>query len=402
VFEGGRSPGGAKSQKVPVRDIQATYELLTALNIVPITQDNDHTPWTMSLISQLIERVSRTTAQQDVDTVRQRIMIDGETVEVEAGRTFFGWDRGRELGVIVGDDAQLILAILTTVMQSITMDLGAGREPQNRVSLDLLHLSKKLTPRGVSETNTYRAFQKAMARIINTQFRLTLSPGSPLARTISPSLNTEHGPRLTFGLLEKVVEGPDDSRGTWLEDNGEWTPTAAKMRYFSFSLNDALWRGLVGGEPWLVHPELLLERRGIVHKLYHHLRHRTHGKTPYRVSGEALMRMLSPQQESSNYRRDRQRFCKQLWSLMEEEATHDVSQNLLEKPKRRKGVIVVRWFDLDVVAMPDESHVDGILIEAQQSEETQRLLEQQEARLQQLRSRTQSIARKKAALTHKS
>lgn len=384
--------------RTPHKIIESTYNLLRSLDLQsPADRDQSDadTPWTLSLISQLIERCSRISPQQSVDTLRQRIRLDGDSVDVEVGRLFFGWesDPKGELGLIVGDDAQLILAILTMAMQSITADLEAGRQPHNRISFDLQQIAKRLTPVGGYYRPTYQGFQRAMARVINTRFRFTFSPGSHMANLLSPGQKNDQRPRLTFGLLERVVEGPDDEKATLIEHDADWEPTP-RMRYFSFSLNEALWRGLCAGQGWIVHPELLYERRGMVHKVYHHLRMRTHGAPSYRVSGESLLRLLEPGQEYTNYRRDRQRYCKQLWDLIHERARQDAALSLLgDDLDDDQGAVAVRLFDLDVVATPDDTHADGIILEARQSKETIAMLKQQQARIERLRQRVNEVDR---------
>lgn len=386
----GSLPGGRSSRRLkhePHDLIELTHFLLSSLGFgEPPATTGDEPPWTLSLISQLIERCSRASTSQQMDAIHQRIHLDGEPVDVEAGRVFFGWQQEKkgELGLIAGDDAQLILAILTLAMQSITADLEAGREPKNRVAFDLMDLARRLTPVGMDERATYKSFQRAMARIINTQFRFTFRPGSRLAQMMMPSVSGTHGPRLTFSLLEKIVEGPDDEEALLIGEGSEWEPSS-RMRYFSFSLNEALWKGLCAGQGWIVHPELLYERRGIIHKVYHHLRMRTQSDHPYRVTGEMLMRQLEPQESHTNYRRARQRFCKTLWEAVNERVKRDAVMNLLNDTDAHEGPVAIRWFDLDVVAMPDPAHADGIILEARQSPDTLLMLQQQQERLERLR-----------------
>lgn len=382
---------GNRLKNTPHDLIELTYFHLSNQGLgKPPAPAGEEPPWTLSLISQLIERCSRTSASQKIEAIHQRIHLDGEPVDVEAGRLFFGWahEKQSELGLIAGDDAQLILAILTLAMQSITADLEAGQEPKNRVAFDLMDLARRLTPAGMNERATYQGFQRAMARIINTHFRFTFRPGGRLAQMMVPSASDTEGPRLTFSLLEKIVEGPDDDDAPVIGEGSTWEPST-RMRYFSFSLNEALWKGLCAGQGWIVHPELLYERRGVVHKVYHHLRMRTQGDIPYRVTGEMLMRQLEPQEAYTNYRRARQGFCKTLWEAINERVKRDAVMNLLSEPGGKREPVAVRWFDLDVVAMPDPSHADGIILEAQQSPDTLIMLKQQQDRLEGLRHQLQ-------------
>lgn len=52
--------------------------------------------------------------------------------------------------------------------------------------------------------------------------------------------------------------------------------------------------------------------------------------------------------------------------------------NLLSEAGGTREPVAVRWFDLDVVAMPDPSHADGIILEAQQRPDTLVMLKQQQ------------------------
>ncbi|GHB12687.1 hypothetical protein [Modicisalibacter luteus] len=69
-------------------------------------------------------------------------------------------------GMITGDDAQLILAILTTAVQDITRATAVGERPRNWLRVDLRDLCQLLIPN--CGRNKFRAMQLGMARIINT------------------------------------------------------------------------------------------------------------------------------------------------------------------------------------------------------------------------------------------
>jgi hypothetical protein len=381
--------------KEPAEWVGQLHERLTAVLIggtpLPDAVHNE-IPWTLSLISQLIERCSRAHSTQAISEMHQSIQLDGEVVDVEMGRVFFGWrnERDHELGLIIADDAQLILAILTMAMQQISRDIEAGRTPTNRITgMDLLELSKRITPPGENIYVTYHGFQRSMARIINTRYRFNFRPGSRISDKIAPGpleMTKGQNPRLTFSLLENVVEGQDGDDYLMIGEGSEWQPSE-NMRYFSYSLNEVLWRGLAGGLGWMVHPDLLMEPRGIVHKLYYHMRLRTQSDATYTITGEKLLNLLDAgAAQSSNYRQTRQRFCKLLWRLFREKAHHDPSFNLLDGVIRPEGDrLVARWYDLDIAVSPDTAHADGIHLSARRSPETIEMLERQRDHIERLR-----------------
>jgi len=381
--------------KEPTEWIRQMHERLTAVLIggspLPDAVHNE-IPWTLSLISQLIERCSRAHSTQAISEMHQSIQLDGEVVDVEMGRVFFGWrnERDHELGLIIADDAQLILAILTMAMQQISRDIEAGRTPTNRITgMDLLELSKRITPPGENIYVAYHGFQRSMARIINTRYRFNFRSGSRISDKIAPGpveVTKGQSPRLTFSLLENVVEGQDGDDDLMIGEGSEWQPSE-NMRYFSYSLNEVLWRGLAGGLGWMVHPDLLMEPRGIVHKLYYHMRLRTQSDATYTITGEKLLNLLDAgAAQSSNYRQTRQRFCKLLWRLFREKAHHDPSFNLLDGVIRPEGDrLVARWYDLDIAVSPDTAHADGIQLSARRSPETIAMLERQRDHIERLR-----------------
>lgn len=349
--------------------VEATYRHLMRLGYVaqPVEceEPRDSEPWTLHLISQLIERCSRANSRSEEEYLEAVIRLNGEPVQIEAGRVYRKWENSLEYGLVTADDAQLILAILTLAMQNITKDLEAGvSPPRNRITFDLYELSKMLSPSG--DRYAYQLYQQSMARIINTEYRLT-----PLSNDGAPRS------RVSLRLVEDVVEG-EDTEG--FIDGDTWNPSS-NMRYFSFSLNSHIWRGLLNGHDWLVHPKLLYERNGLVHKVYHHLRTNAGQEEPYVVTGEALMYLLniSPGKNAS---RGRTKFCRDLEQLLK---ARGESEPLLFT--RQDEAMTLRLYDLDLVIHRDESaHKGGLRIEALQSPETQLLLQRQEARLRELRA----------------
>lgn len=376
-----RKKAGATKDKLekPSEAAAQTYFHLKALGwfdaagtpqVAPAPDEGSDEAWTLQLISQLIERCSRTNSRERAETLVSHIMMGGEMIEVEAARVHYRWESGTEFGLIAAEDSQLILAIITMAMQGITRDLKAGiRPPRNRVSFDLLELSKMLHPQGGRQA--YRGFQRGMARIINTVYRLG-------------HLGDQGKERFSFRLIENVTEGEGASMDC---NDHQWTPKDAGMRYFSFQLNSHIWNSLLRGQGWLVHPELLYERSGMIHRVYHHLR--THAKvdTPYEIEADDLAKWLVGS-HGANPARTRQRFREELKELLHNRAqrtqpvfsllSHD-PDGAPGKPLQEEDGFTFRLFDLDLQLRPCDGKPGNYFIEAKQSPETLEMLRRQDA-----------------------
>lgn len=327
--------------------------------------------WTLHLISQIIERCSRSSSREQMETITSHIRVNNEMIEVEAGRVRYEWESSVEYGLIAAGDSQLILAIITMAMQSIARDLKAGnRPPRNRVSFDLLELSGMLHPSGGQAA--YRAFQRGMARIINTVYRL-----SPVG---DAGFN-----RVSFSLIESVTEGADNDAGVAVDDaDGEWTPKDAGMRYFSFSLNRHMWNGLLRGQGWLVHPELLYERSGLIHRVYHHLRTHAGLDEPYEVSAETLAKWLVSGR-GTNPTRSRRSFREELKEQLKVRAQRSQPVfSILGGQAESTEDIEFRLFDLDIKIKRCPHKETNFIISAKQSRETLELLRRQDERLKEM------------------
>lgn len=369
-----------KTPKEPKPSISAeqTHALLKALGwfdergvSVASKKSLPDDAWTLHLISQLIERCSRSSSQVQLETISSHIKINGEMIEVEAGRVKYEWESSVEYGLIAAGDSQLILAILTMAMQSIARDIKAGtRPPRNRVSFDLLELSEMLHPGGGKAA--YRSFQRGMARIINTVYRLR-----PVGNTTAN--------RVSFSLIESVTEGADNDEGVAVDDaQSAWVPQDAGMRYFSFSLNSHIWNGLLRGQGWLVHPELIYERSGLIHRVYHHLRSHAGLDEPYEVRADNLAKWLVSGL-GSNPTRSRQRFREDLKEQLQRRAqrTQPVF-SMLGGRQEEEGEIEFRLFDLDIKMRPCPKNASNYTISAKQSRETLELLQRQDEKLREM------------------
>jgi len=357
--------------------IEATYRHLQRhgfFSQISASSQNDES-WTLHLIGQLLERCSRTSPRERVEQLQATIQLGGEPVDVSVSRIHHAWEKGPEYGVVAADDSQLILAILTYAMQQITTDQAAGRLPQNRLTFDLLDLSNMLAPEG--GRSAYQAMQKGMARILNTQFVLNLNPTGQLARRLSAAAGGQPSERIRFQLVENPVEGRDEVP---VHEDG-WEPSTG-MRYFAFSLHPLLWQGLVAGQGLLVHPALLFERSGVVHKIYHHLRLHAGSRHGYRIHAEDLLDILNLGQ-GSNRRRARIEFCEKLWQQLRERAAR--SGMLL--PAVLEERTALRLYDLELVVEPTDRHKSALVIEAWHSDETIALIKRQEMRTRAMQQR---------------
>lgn len=374
----GKKPGARN-----IRRIEEMHELLLAHNLTKAPALNTDEPWSYHLVTQLLERCSRPTQTDPRTNISGVITVDGEVVMGESAATVWSDLKDPIYSIVTESDANIILTILSIAMQTMSRQIDNGKPLENRISIDLLKISQQLNTG--NETHTYRAFQKGMTRIINTQFKLTAQPNGPLAQRIKQKTG-QPGERIYFRLIDNVIEGSDES-GT-LIDTPEWDPSNA-LRYVTFSLADWIWRDLFDGRGWVVHPGLLTERSGLAHKLYNHLKIHSNLNHEYCTTGEQLEKLLNqtrpyPTNKSPAKRRVRQ-FCQRLWSIFSEHATRTTSY--LQIADTREPIELL-FFDLHLVVTPSDSSKDGLSIRAWHSEESRRLLDMQQQKLPKNRMET--------------
>ena len=350
--------------------VEAAYSNLIQFRLVPPSRNQQlniqHEPWTLGLISQLIERCTRSNARQHVDSVSAVIRIGDEPVKVESHCIHHHWSQGFGYGVLAAEDGQLILAIITTAMKHIELAMSRGEEPTNRISYDLMELAQALYPDSVR--TGYQALQKGMARLINTEFYL-----QPTGEF--------HNVRRRFRIVEDPVEGLGHAPGVAIDES--WAPDS-DLRYCSFRLNDSIWQSLLEGKGWLVHDQLLYEREGLIHKLYHHLRQHAGKDQAYIINSTELMTILNVGTES-NPSLARQRFNKRLWQVLKEHARRH--HLMLGLPDTLTQETEVPLFDIRLVLKPSIERRQDITLMAYQSGETQMMLLRQEERNAEIRRR---------------
>lgn len=364
--------GEAKLSKSAKHRRDALHEVLLANTLIRPAMDIEE-PWSYLLVTQLMERCSRAKQTDPRTHLSSSVVVDGEVVSTEASATLWGLDDPSH-GIVVADDAQLILALLTTAMQKISRDIEAGLTPTNQISVDLLQIAKQLN--SGNELSTYRAFQRSMARIANTEFRLSTEPGGKFAARISQMINST-ADTIRFRLLSQVFEGRDGTQADLWE--GDWEPSQG-IRHVTFSLTPLIWQDLLSGHGWVVHPGLLYERSGLTHKIYNHLKAHSSSDHPYRVTGDHLMRYLQHAGEGlAKEKRKAGRFCDQLWRLFSQHATR--TTGFLGMPvgtASGQQPLHLNLFDLELHVTPLADHATAMMIEARLSKESRWLLEKQE------------------------
>mgnify|MGYP001249727219 CR=1 FL=1 len=355
------------------RDIEATYHLLlqSQRKAVVATLDDSEEHWTLSLVTQLLERCSRPNLRDKAKAISSEVRVSGETVKVVT-QAMGEQDAESGAGILAADDSQLVLAILTSAAQEITRAAAMGELPRNWLTLDLQDLCDLLLPdAGVSGL---RMMQKSMARIIGTQFVLEFDQTGSLREKMSEALGGQAVDRFRFSLIEHVAEGGVKGRR-----HVATGASSQDMRVFAFSLHPLLWGAIQRGQGLIVHPELLFERDGIVHKVYHHLRLHAGVEQAYLVTAEDLMDALNLMR-GANRRRARIEFSERLWRIMRERSARAGRLLGPELSERTH----VRFFDLDLLVSPSDHHKSAIMIEAYHSEETLALMRRQEERSREL------------------
>lgn len=332
-------------------------------------------PLTLALVTQLIERCVRPTVRQNSQSMESTIVLAGEQIKATSGQIYRHWERGLDFGIMTADDAQLLLIIMMRAASGIEQDLVAGRPPVNRQSLDLKHITQMIS-NGEANPNAYVSLQKGMARILNTAFALELKQDGEFASKLAGATGNPANSRVRFQLLENPAEGRHLGDASLRVGSEEWVPSSG-MRYFSFSLHPLLWQGLLEGQGLGVHPQLVSERSGLLHKVYYHLRYHSSLERSYVATSEQLMHRTH-MVFGKNMARSRIEFSKQLWQGIRLRA---LQHSLRELPEELEEPIVVQFYDLNLRIEPSDIHKGGLMIEARHSQETLDIIRQNSARM---------------------
>lgn len=361
-------------------NIEATLSLATdyvqpKTQLAPMEDQEVNYPLTLALVTQLIEKCVRPSIRYASQGLESTIVLGGEQIKASTGRIYHHWERDADYGIMTADDAQLLLIILMRAASGIERDLVAGHQPVNRQLLDLKQVTQMIS-NGEPSPSAYVSLQKGMARLLNTAFAFEFDRHGDFAQKLTGATGNPANTRVRFQLLEQPAEGRHhDDEGIDIS-SPEWVPSSG-MRYFSFSLHPLLWHGLVSGQGLGVHPQLVSERSGLLHKAYYHLRHHAGLERSYVVTTEQLMhrtRMVV----SKNVARSRVDYSRQLWEGIRLRA---LQHSWIELPEHITEPTVVQFYDLNLRIEPLDSHKGALVIEARHSQETLDIEHQAEVRM---------------------
>lgn len=247
--------------------------------IYPVVDFNPAEPWSIQVITQLMERCSREHARDKRQVIEAKVLLGDKAANVVAHTTTRNDDGVKgEVGLITASDAQTIMAIITLTTQYIERAQEEGRPIINKIPLDVLDLCSLLGKK--RRGGTRDAVVKSLMRVIYTTFTIKVKnyPDSEnnLAKGSLVGVETD------FRLVKKHTIGIEGS-GDQVKDE-----TAYSKRWFTLSLDDLVWKSLVEGKDTrLVHPGLLFEANGYIHKLYAHIKlHTPHKGTITRTTTE--------------------------------------------------------------------------------------------------------------------
>lgn len=244
----------------------------------PITEINHHEPWTMLMITQLMERCCRESIRDPREMIEAKLQIGKQKVDVVAHTsTRADLDIGGRPGLLAASDAQTVMAIITIAMQYIESCATEGKPIVNRIPLDVVALCKML---GKHTTGSGReSVVRSLYRIIYTAYTIKLQSGSEADQLFTDNMGrpvTE----VDFQLLRDTVMGIDGM--------DKDSKALSARRWFTVSLNENVWISLTKGHNTrLVHPGLLQETNGYMQKLHAHIKLHTPADRPiYRSTTE--------------------------------------------------------------------------------------------------------------------
>lgn len=231
--------------------------------IYPVVDYNPAEPWSIQMITQLMERCSREHTRDKRQVIEAKVLLGGKAANVVAHTTTRNDDGVKgEVGLITASDAQTVMAIITLTTQYIERALEEGRPVINKIPLDVLDLCSLLGKR--RRGGTRDAVVHSLMRVIYTTFTIKVSDYPGNAKLNEGKIV---GAETDFRLVKKHIIGIEGS-GDDIKDE-----TAYAKRWFTLSLDDQVWQSLVEGKNTrLVHPGLLFESNGYIHKLYAHIK----------------------------------------------------------------------------------------------------------------------------------
>lgn len=231
--------------------------------IYPVIDYNPSEPWSIQMITQLMERCSREHTRDKRKMIEAKISIGNKTANVVAHTTTNDNLVSGGVGLLTSSDAQTIMAIITLATQYIERAQEEGRPVINKIPLDVNDLCELLGKR--KKGGSRDSLIRSLMRVIYTTFTITVKKDQDELNTFLPGelIGTE----TEFRLIKKHVVGIEGS-GNKIKDE-----TAYARRWFTLELDDTVWNSLVtGSNTRLVHPKLLFETNGYIHKLYAHIK----------------------------------------------------------------------------------------------------------------------------------
>lgn len=244
----------------------------------PITEINQDEPWTMLMITQLMERCCRESIRDPREMIEAKLQLGRQQVDVIAHTsTRADLDIGGRPGLLAASDAQTVMAIITIAMQHIERCIQDDKPIVNRIPLDVVSLCKML---GKNKTGSAReSVIKSLYRVIYTAYTIKLQGDADTGQLF---IDREGRPvtEVDFQLLRDTVMG--------IEGMEQDPKVLSARRWFTVSLNDNVWNSLINGQNTrLVHPGLLQETNGYMHKLHAHIKlHTPVDRSIYRTTTE--------------------------------------------------------------------------------------------------------------------
>lgn len=358
-IEGKSTPTRQKRKLAIQEKIRADSGLLN------ISSTNPNEPWSIVLLTQLMERCCRRSYQDTRDTIESTIHIAGEEVEVVAFTvTRNDAALGGKPGLVSDQDAQVMLAIMTLATQQVEKNFEKGLAPVNRLVIDVVELCNILGK--ASQGASRKSVVQSLRRIIYTTWTLKPDTMTEQAVLIEKKLGFKVS-EMDFQLIRDVVVGVDT------EDDDNSNENLDTPRWFTVSLNDFVWRNLIQGiDARLLHPGILKESNAFLQKLHAHLRLCTPPKgTITRTVGDLWSRFDSVLPLT--------RFGQRLKNALLEKA------NLAEDTKIPEDGINIDFYGYQIKVLPDPLSQRGrILLECSMDEEGHKILQRQDSKIKKL------------------
>jgi len=242
-------------KKVQQQDLKAAYE--SRDDIYLSTEVNSDEPWSVKLLSTLLDRCCRENLNDGRSVITAETMINDEVVKVKAYAA--NPDENEDSQIMLMSDQRWLMGLFTLNAQRMLMqnDIDATK---NRFAVDIVELLKAMNYKNTSGGNRKVAWN-AISRIRHTEWEVKLDPNGELAKKLSEGSGGKPRDTIYIRLLNDFMTGQDENKSKGIP------------RYFEYSIMGPLFSGIVRGEQGLiVHPNLLEERNGFILNIYSYLR----------------------------------------------------------------------------------------------------------------------------------